>query len=369
MGNRFIKVYWAHSHHAHQQQQPSGGQGSSKHQGFLSNKLKSQIHPKPHSQKPWHVNKHHQVHHHHQGFSNPFPNQLQSGSAQFHQQQQKSSDIIEDTEKPEQPQESVDNSEDAQPAPTPAPQPQVKLISRAERAAKLKELADLSKSVQEAMQNQKHLMGKMTTAKTAKEKSAILKLLEVTMGSIKDMRDKCETIQNAIKPSLQTTKVNNRVKRSIATTTTTSTVASVPISSSSLRESYSKRRRLSQDTSTTNGDDDEEEEEVDVSDVNSFRLKKLTFFSTFKSTKRGRLSPPATISSSNTENELAKYAAKYEEELQRRELAEKEEEAASSSTTTTTTTTTNASTSDIESINNSQPTATVGGNDQVDEEL
>ena len=89
--------------------------------------------------------------------------------------------------------------------------PPLKIISPAERAAKLKELSEKGKAMQDALKNQKHLMGKLEAAKTPKEKAAIMKLLQLTMTNIKSLKESVEKTQNEITPVLRTTKINNKV--------------------------------------------------------------------------------------------------------------------------------------------------------------
>ncbi len=101
-------------------------------------------------------------------------------------------------------------------APLPPP---LKIISPLERAIKMKELASASQALSDALANQKKLMGKMEAAKTAKEKGAILKLLQLTLKNVTAMKQRVEKLQTELTPAFRNSKTFNRSNASAKSTT------------------------------------------------------------------------------------------------------------------------------------------------------
>ena len=99
---------------------------------------------------------------------------------------------------------------------TPKPKPEpMKTISHQERSKQIKALKTQHQLLQETLANQKHLMAKMESAKTPKEKAAILKLLQLAMKNINETKKSIEAIQAVVKPTLRTTKINNVGRKDI----------------------------------------------------------------------------------------------------------------------------------------------------------
>ena len=104
----------------------------------------------------------------------------------------------------------------------PPPPPPLKIISPLERAIKMKELTSASQALSDALANQKKLMGKMEAAKTAKEKGAILKLLQLTLKNVTAMKQRVEKLQTELTPAFRNSKTFNRSNASAKSTTAVS---------------------------------------------------------------------------------------------------------------------------------------------------
>lgn len=84
------------------------------------------------------------------------------------------------------------------------------IVSPVERQIKLRELTSKTQELNEAMANQKLLIRKFESVKTAKEKKAIMSLIQNSMTNIKRIQEECSNIQAFIKPILETKKVYNQ---------------------------------------------------------------------------------------------------------------------------------------------------------------
>ena len=86
----------------------------------------------------------------------------------------------------------------------------------------MKELTSASQALSDALANQKKLMGKMEAAKTAKEKGAILKLLQLTLKNVTAMKQRVEKLQTELTPAFRNSKTFNRSNASAKSTTAVS---------------------------------------------------------------------------------------------------------------------------------------------------
>ena len=84
------------------------------------------------------------------------------------------------------------------------------IVSPVERQIKLRELTSKTQELNEAMANQKLLIRKFESVKTAKEKKAIMSLIQNSMTNIKRIQEECSNIQALIKPNFETKKVYNQ---------------------------------------------------------------------------------------------------------------------------------------------------------------
>lgn len=86
----------------------------------------------------------------------------------------------------------------------------------------MKELTSASQALSDALANQKKLMEKMEAAKTAKEKGAILKLLQLTLKNVTAMKQRVEKLQTELTPAFRNSKTFNRSNASAKSTTAVS---------------------------------------------------------------------------------------------------------------------------------------------------
>lgn len=114
----------------------------------------------------------------------------------------------------------------------------IKIISPLERAAKMKELTSASQALSDAVANQRHLMGKMEAAKSPKEKSAIMKLLQSTLKNVTELKKAVEKLQADLTPTYRSSKTFNR--GTSKTSATVSARESAPSTPSSLSETTEK---------------------------------------------------------------------------------------------------------------------------------